>query len=65
MSEASFRTNFLKKVKDLSPEIFIEFADPHRVNGIPDVIIFYKGITKVFRYINNRDKSNDSINKDK
>ena len=28
-------------------------------------IIFYKGITKVFRYINNRDKSNDSINKDK
>lgn len=43
MSEASFRTNFLKKVKDLSPEIFIEFADPHRVNGIPDVIIFYKG----------------------
>lgn len=42
MAEALFRTNFLKKVKDLSPDIFIEFADPGRRNGIPDVIIFYK-----------------------
>lgn len=42
MSEATFRTKFLKDVKDLSPDIFIEFADPQRCNGIPDVIIFYK-----------------------
>ena len=42
MSEATFRTKFLKDVKDLSPDIIIEFADPQRRNGIPDVIIFYK-----------------------
>lgn len=43
MRESNFRTEFLKRVKDLRPnEIFVEFADPHRINGIPDVIIFYR-----------------------
>lgn len=42
MSEATFRTGFIKKLKKLSPEIFVEFADPKRVNGIPDLIIFYR-----------------------
>ena len=42
MSEATFRTKWLNKFKKLSPDIFIEFADPKRKNGIPDVIIFYK-----------------------
>ena len=42
MRESNFRTNFLKDFKALSPDIIIEFADPNRRNGIPDVIIFYK-----------------------
>lgn len=42
MTESQFRTNFINKIKKLSPDIFIEFADANRVNGIPDVIIFYK-----------------------
>lgn len=42
MKEATFRTNFINKLRKLSPDIFVEFADPSRVNGIPDLIIFYK-----------------------
>ena len=47
MREASFRTNFINKFcertnKKLYSDIFVEFADPGRVNGIPDLIIFYK-----------------------
>lgn len=42
MNESQFRTNFIKKLKKISPEIFVEFADPGRVNGIPDLIIFFK-----------------------
>lgn len=42
MNEARFRTNFLKRLKDLNGDIMIEFADAGRQNGIPDVIIFFK-----------------------
>ena len=42
MSEATFRTKFINKMKKLSPDIFVEFADPSKVNGIPDLIIFCK-----------------------
>lgn len=57
MSEATFRTKFLKDVKDLSPDIIIEFADPQRRNGIPDVIIFYK---KKFARIETKKSKNAS-----
>ena len=42
MRESTFRTGFIRKLKLLSPDIFVEFADPSRVNGIPDLIIFYR-----------------------
>lgn len=42
MRESTFRTGFIRKLRLLSPDIFVEFADPSRVNGIPDLIIFYR-----------------------
>ena len=47
MSEATFRTKFINKFcertgKKKNVDIFVEFADAGKVNGIPDLIIFYK-----------------------
>ena len=39
-SESTFRTGFIKKLKKLSPDIYVEYADPKKINGIPDLIIF-------------------------
>lgn len=41
-SESAFRTSFINKLKSLSPDIMVEFADPKKVNGIPDLIIFFR-----------------------
>lgn len=42
MRESTYQGKIIKKIKEMFPGCVIQKQDPHRMQGIPDILILYK-----------------------
>ena len=43
MAESRFKTNLIKEIKSLFPGCMVMHLDPNEIQGIPDLLVLYKG----------------------